>query len=230
MQANCPQCSHRIVIDDAKAPDRPFNVRCPKCQNAVRFPGKAAVPAEEPAISPALAAPPPAPEPAASSEELRAQMLSQLRREMATGETAPTGEKALVALTDRAQAGALTLCLTRQGYSVETLADLEEGARLLEQGVFTVVATARTAAPQGKGESLYQRINRLPPDARRKVFVILVGNEFKTGDGTQAFAVLADLVVNAKDAGAMDGVFRNTLGERQRLYQCYLDARRRAEA
>ena len=61
MQANCPKCSHRIVIDDAKAPDRPFNVRCPKCQNPVRFPGKGAATPEAPAAAPEAAAPPPLP-------------------------------------------------------------------------------------------------------------------------------------------------------------------------
>src|SRR5215471_2025497 len=28
----CPQCGARLQLDDAKAPARPFSVRCPKCQ------------------------------------------------------------------------------------------------------------------------------------------------------------------------------------------------------
>src|SRR6185369_16209268 len=31
----CPQCSARLQLDDAKAPTRPFSVRCPKCQASV---------------------------------------------------------------------------------------------------------------------------------------------------------------------------------------------------
>ena len=31
MQLDCPSCSQRVVVDDAKAPDRPFAVKCPKC-------------------------------------------------------------------------------------------------------------------------------------------------------------------------------------------------------
>ena len=41
----CPQCSARLQIDDAKAPSRPFSVRCPKCQTSVSHP---AVVADEP--------------------------------------------------------------------------------------------------------------------------------------------------------------------------------------
>ena len=44
MQANCTNCPQRIVIDDAKVPDRAFSVKCPKCQTVVRFPGKGAAP------------------------------------------------------------------------------------------------------------------------------------------------------------------------------------------
>jgi pilus retraction protein PilT len=32
MQASCPQCGNRVAIDDAKVPDKPFQVKCPQCQ------------------------------------------------------------------------------------------------------------------------------------------------------------------------------------------------------
>jgi twitching motility protein PilT len=57
VQTTCPQCAQRIVVDDAKAPDRPFSVRCPKCQTLVKFPGRAPEAADGPA---ALAAAAPA--------------------------------------------------------------------------------------------------------------------------------------------------------------------------
>ena len=57
---------------------------------------------------------------------------------------------------------------------------------------------------------------------------MLVGEEFKTGDGTQAFAAQADLVVGL-DGGEVDTILLNTMAERTRLYQVFLDARRRFE-
>ena len=232
MQVNCPQCGNRIVIDDAKVPDRPFKVKCRKCQGVVSLPGKGAA-APPAAASPTAPEPLPAPAPqafaaAVGSDEMRAQVMAQVRREMVLGGARVTPGRALVALPDSGQAGAVTLTLTRLGYPVDTLADAEEGARLLEQGAFSLVATARTAAP-GKGETFYQRTCRLGPDARRRVFLVLVGDDLKTGDGTEAWAALADLVVNSRDAPSMDGVLHNALFERARLYQAYLDARRRFE-
>jgi len=249
VQANCPNCQQRIVIDDAKVPDRAFSVKCPKCQTVVKFPGKGAAPptisvAAAPAtgtfaVPPALGASPAVTPTAggpsgeshaesAPSEEMRAQMMAQLRREMAMGEGRPAG-RAMVALPDRARAGAIALPLTRLGYQVDTVDNPEEGARLLEQGVYDLVVTTRAAAAGGR-ESLYQRINRLSPEGRRRIFLVLVGDEYKTGDGTQAWSVLSDLVVNGRDVPNADGVMLPTLAERQRLYQVFLDARKRQEA
>ena len=218
MQANCPNCGNKIAIDDARVPDRPFSVKCPKCQNAIKLPGKGAAPAAAaPAAEHEAAAPPP--------DETRAQMMAQIR---ATATESPgSAGRALVALPDKTHAGNITVTLTRHGFGVDTLDDWEEGARLLEQGVFNLVVTARVGAAPGKGESLYQRINRLNPDSRRRIFLVLLGDEFKTGDGTQAFATLCDLVMNSKDAATADLVLKNTLAERSRLYQVFMDAHTR---
>ncbi len=228
MQATCPSCGNRISVDDAKVPDRPFQVKCPKCQSMVRFPGKgaAAAPAPEPPPAPA---PEPAESPAPANEEMRAQMMAQVRREMTTGKVDTSDDRALIALNEKSQAGAMTLVLTRVGYEVDTFDDPAEGGRLLEQGVYDVVVTARVVGTAMK-ESLYQRIARLGSDARRSLFLVLVGDEFKTGDGIQAWACQADLVINSRETASSDSVFRSIFAERTRIYQAFIEARKRFEA
>jgi predicted Zn finger-like uncharacterized protein len=223
VQSLCSQCGTKIAVDDAKIPDRAFQVKCPKCQTAVKFPGKPAPEAAAPAADPQVAIP-------ATSEEMKVQMMAQLRRELSLGEGGASGARALVSVPDKALAGAATLTLTRQGYQVDTLDDGLEGARLMEQGLYELVVTSRAGGGPGKPETLYQRLSRLNPDARRRLFVVLVGDEFKTGEGTQAFTCLADLVVNSKDVPSADGVLRNTVAEKGRVYQAYIDARRRHES
>lgn len=236
MQANCPQCSNRITIDDARAPDRPFSVKCPKCQTAVRFPGKTAAAA----AAAAPGAPPPAPPPAAAaapppasapSPEVRSEALAQLRREVGASDSSRgTVTQVLVAVPDHAVAGALTMPLTRLGHTIEMLDTPEEGGRLLEQGVYGIVITTLTAAVPGKTEMLYQRVARLNPEARRRIFLILVGDDLKTADGTQAFVLQADFVVNPRDAGSVEAALLNAMAERNRVYQAFLEARKRMDA
>ena len=38
----CPKCEARLTLDEAKAPSRPFSVRCPKCQSSVNVQPSAA--------------------------------------------------------------------------------------------------------------------------------------------------------------------------------------------
>lgn len=249
MQANCPKCANNIVIDDARVPERAFSVKCPKCQTSVRFPGKgaatAAAPAATPMPVPSRAAAPPRPSPApeaprsdagpdGSTDAVRAEMMAQVRREMSAGSTGSTpaaaaAGRALVSVADRAQGGALTAALGRAGYQVENLDNPDEGARLIDQGVYDLVVTTRADAGGGR-ESLYQRMARLSPDTRRRVFLVVVGEDLKTGDGTQAWIALADLVAHPKDLATLDAVLTKTVQERRRLYQAYIDARKRFEA
>jgi hypothetical protein len=58
---------------------------------------------------------------------------------------------------------------------------------------------------------------------------VLVGDDLKTGDGTQAWIAMADLVVQTRDLGTIDAVLTKTVEERGRLYQVFLDARKRFE-
>ena len=228
MQANCPSCGQRIAVDDAKVPERAFTVKCPKCQNAVRFPGKTDAAAS---AAPAGDAPPPGADAgtsgmSAATEGIRAEMMAELHKEMTDGHG---GGRVLVAVHDRAQAAAVSAPLTKHGFHVDMLDNPDEGARLLEQGVYEVVITTRSAATAGT-ESLFDRCTRLSPDARRRIFLILVGEEYKTGDGTQAWSQTADLVLNPRDAGRTDTLLASTPAERRRLYQVFQDARKRFEA
>src|SRR5882762_8571800 len=53
----CPKCEARLQLDEAKAPSRPFTVRCPKCQTSVN--AQSAL--DEPGTAEALSSPDAAP-------------------------------------------------------------------------------------------------------------------------------------------------------------------------
>jgi predicted Zn finger-like uncharacterized protein len=220
VQVDCPSCSQRVVVDDAKAPERAFSVRCPKCQGIVKFPGR--VSAETPT-------PAPSPSPSATGAgSMTPEVLSRLQRQIRGSQVGPGQGQVLVAVSDNAQAQALTAPLVQMGYSIDALDRPEEGGRLLEEGFYEVVITNRQTPVPGQAESLHLRVIRLTPDARRRIFLVLLGDEFKTGDGTQAYAMQADLVIG-RDGGDLGHVLLNTMAERTRLYQVFLDARRRLE-
>jgi hypothetical protein len=228
------------MVEDSKVPDRPFALKCPKCQNLVRLPGRASAP--QPAADPAPLAPVNAnaestpgattrPAPVDSPPGPRSPSEPAPESSRAAGAPRPSGSQgsALVALGDSGQASAMASTLTRQGYTVDSLSDMEEAVRLLEQGFYTVAVTTPTTAQPGQRDSLYQRILRLAPETRRQIFLILLGEGFKTGEASQAFAAIGDLVVNPQELGAVDDVLRKTVAERSRMYQVFLDTLAREE-
>jgi predicted Zn finger-like uncharacterized protein len=219
LQAQCPQCPTRFQLPDDKVPDRPFKVRCPKCQTVVSLPGKGGAAAASGESFPT--APVEEPRPAAPTAPP-----TPPRREHTGSENA---EDALVALADASLAETLTGVLGRLDYNVDVVEDVEEGARLLEQGAYALAVTSSNNARPGGPMTLAQRMLRLTPDPRRRVFVVLLSEDFATADGTQAWAAQADLVINPRDAEGCENVIRSTLAEKKRLFQPYLDARRRIE-
>jgi predicted Zn finger-like uncharacterized protein len=281
VQAACPECTNKLLIDDAKVPDRPFQVKCPKCGTFLKFPGRPApldtpgppsarpspVPGEEfpyngnpdetiaPSALPPVAPPPPAsaapaapavaapapPVPRRAPKAAPPAMPAPASSSVPSGggdeasvEAAPetTGRvrgHALVAFPGGGPGGAITGPLTRLGFAVDRAESHEDAILMVEQGSYAIVATARVGL-QPPAESLYQRVARLPADARRRMLLVLVADEFKTAEPTQAFAVLADLVLQTKDTGSSDVPLKHTLNERKRLYQAFEEARRKVEA
>jgi len=115
------------------------------------------------------------------------------------------------------------------GYSTEYADDRpEEKGLKFQQGGYQVVATNPSGFPEDR--DLYLMTKRLTPDVRRRMFLVLIGDDLKTGDGTEAFASTADLVVNASEISNCDRVLAQTISERRRLYQTFWDAEdRKAE-
>jgi len=138
----------------------------------------------------------------------------------------PNAERALVAFEDQHLAATMFSVLTQAGYAIDTLDDEEEKLRLLHQGDYRVVATSSAGPKLREGITVYQRMAHLSPESRRRTFLILLGDQFKTGDGTQAFVAAADLVTNNAGAESVGGLLRRRLDERARVYRAFEDAER----
>jgi hypothetical protein len=112
--------------------------------------------------------------------------------------------------------------LGRLGFSVEQLDAVDDKILRLQQGEYAVIVSARNGVPDDR--NVYRVIQTMPLEIRRRLFLVLVGDDVQTGEGIQAFALLADLVVQSKDAASCDRLLAHTLLERKRVYQTFWDA------
>lgn len=248
MQTVCPKCSNPLLVDDAKVPSGPFVLRCPKCQGTMKLQGKGQGNGQakaEPKVTESRAASPP---PSAVSSSAAgnggpavpsASPPPGLQPPPVAGPTvsSPTNgsesARALLSVGPPEPRGALAALLARQGYAVDLL-DAPEKLIQLQQGDYAVVVTERVGSNGGgngaaQSPNLYQRVFELAPELRRRLFVVVVGSEYKSGDPNQAFATVADLVLNANEAAVADGLFRHVLSERTRLFQAFLEVESRLE-
>ena len=235
MQTNCPNCSNRLVVDDAKVPPTPFMLKCPKCQGMVKVPGRGAQPAAPPVTpaspppsvpapaqpaSPSIPAPvaaPPSPTPPPFLPPAPAPPSPPARVAPPSG-----AAKALVAVPAAEMALTMASVLGRLGFAIEQLDAPDDKILRLQQGDYAVVVSTRNGVPDDR--NVYRMIQTMPLEIRRRLFLVLVGDDLQTGEGIQAFALLADLVVQSKDAPTCDRFLAQTLQERKRVYQTFWDA------
>jgi hypothetical protein len=130
--------------------------------------------------------------------------------------------KALVAFPAGDVSAAMAGVLGRLGFAVDQIDSADDKILRLQQGEYALVASTRNGVPEDR--NVYRMIQTMPAEIRRRLFLVLVGDDVQTGEGTQAFALLADLVVQSKDAASCDRLLAQTLHERKRVYQTYWDA------
>jgi len=58
---------------------------------------------------------------------------------------------------------------------------------------------------------------------RRRMFVAIVGNNFKTMDQMTAFALSANLVINKKDLGRLSMIMQRAISQNERFYKVFME-------
>jgi CheY-like chemotaxis protein len=66
-------------------------------------------------------------------------------------------------------------------------------------------------------------LNHQPMSIRRHMFLVLLGDSFKTMDELTAFSLSADLVVNRKDLGKLTTILKQAVLNKQKFYKVFLD-------
>jgi predicted Zn finger-like uncharacterized protein len=243
----CSKCSTRLQIDDEKSPNRPFNVRCPKCSNTVSA-GPASPATEQSALavggSPATDHPrfeqstarayePSAPAvtsgPATNDETVR--MLFELlskgtNQNSDKSDARPSWDKrkALVCTSEpyrESVAGNLTNC----GCQVFVAEDTRQAVETMRANKMDVVVLEPQFDPGEQGSVFVIReINILRPPQRRRLFFVLLSPSLRTMDAHAAFLNNVNAVINVADIDQMERIMEVALREFNELYRDFYTA------
>lgn len=74
------------------------------------------------------------------------------------------------------------------------------------------------------GESpILQYINHLPMSIRRRIFLALIGDSFKTMDHMMAFTMSANLVINRADLDTLTAILVHAVSDHDKFYKVFMD-------
>ena len=240
----CQKCSTRLQVDDEKSPQRPFNVRCPKCNNTVSS-GPATPPAEQSALalggSPATEhqrfdkATARAYEPVTATETVPNEDSVRMLVDLLSKNTArepdnPTARpswdkrKALVC-TSEAHRDSIARKLTQTGYQVYVAEDTRQAVETMRANKMDVVLLEPQFDPAEQGSVFVIReINILRPPQRRRLFFVLISPSLRTMDAHAAFLNNVNAVVNVADLEELQRIMEVALREYNELYREFYGA------
>ena len=238
----CPKCATRLQVDQEKSPNRPFNVRCPKCNSTISSNG--ASPAlEQSALavggSPATDHPrfeqPTArayepgtrqaqPAEASSSNDVL-KMLSDLLAK-GSGEATNPGarpawdkRKTLVCASETYREPVARM-MSEDGYEVYVAEDTRQAVETMRSKKIDVVLLDPQFDPAEQGSAFVVReVNVLRPAQRRRLFFVLLSPSMRTMDAHAAFLTNVNAIVNINDLDELSRVMDIGLREFNELYR-----------
>jgi hypothetical protein len=74
-----------------------------------------------------------------------------------------------------------------------------------------------------KQSPILQYLNHSSMSVRRRVFLAVIGDDFKTMDNMMAFSMSANLVINREDLDKVEAILKRGVSENERFYKVFMD-------
>jgi hypothetical protein len=207
MQVECSSCNKEINIPDNKIPQgQAFNLTCPSCKTKMR-------------VDQHLK--PPASDPAESVDAISMVVDEDFEDDEEEIEIYDEHDK-IALILDRQNDDLWTTALNELEYKIQRAQSPEHAVHKLKFNQYHVVAFhEKFGGSTLETSPLYEFIRDMPMDARRKIFVALVGENFKTLDNMEALAHSVNLVINQKELDQLEAILKKSIGDNDNFYKVY---------
>ncbi len=213
MEVICEHCETKLNIPDEKLPPgQRVRFTCPKCKNkvTVEAPPAETAPPQEAGDEGAKTVP--------SAEDL----IKESREEDGALDFFEEGEKLALVMTGETEA--LRETVEGLGYRYVGARDTRDGISKMRFHRFDLLILADGFDGIELGQSpILQYLNHLSMSLRRRMFLLLIGDTFRTKDQMAAFAMSANLVVNRRDLDKLKPVLEQAISENERFYKVFMD-------
>lgn len=206
MQVECPSCTREINIPDNKIPQgQAFNLNCPSCKTKMRVDQHLKPPAADPV----------------GSLDATSMLVDEEFEDEEEIEIYDEHDQ-IAFILDRKNDDLWTAALTELEYKLQRAKSPEHAVHKLRFNQYHVVVVhEKFGGTTLETSPLYEFIRDMPMDTRRKTFVALVGENFKTLDNMEALAYSVNLVINQKDFDQLETILKKSIGDNDTFYKVY---------
>jgi len=228
MEITCSQCNTKLNVPDDKIPkDQIARISCPKCKNRITLDVRKTS-QDKP-----------------SSDDSYSETGKMHLKFIETNGNKPSGEDysyddysddqaleffdegaklALVMIKETDQKEKIGNALQGLGYRYIHAENTRDALGKLRFHSFNMIFLSDGFDNQDAGNSpVMNYLNRVPISSRRKIFVALMGDRFKTMDDMMAFAMSANSVISTKDIDRLIPVLKKSLLENEKFYKVMMD-------
>ena len=216
METICESCNTKLMIPDHKVPQGgKFSISCPKCKHRLSV-GHPKQDGANPSAAPVTEAPTPlkgqpSPVPEGDSDSI----FDSLEMD---------GTLALIMARDPDQTARLVKCAEALGYRpVPTSNTRDAVGKIRLQHFDLLMLSEGFDNHELQNSPILDHLNHLSMSVRRKMFLVLVSDAFRTADNMMAFAMSANVVINSKDIEKLHLILKKAVSENDRFYKVFLD-------
>ncbi len=214
MQISCSSCSREINIPDAKVPQgQAFNLTCPGCKIKIRV---------DQHLQPSEPAPDFGEEEGIGALDTGSMVMDEDFDDDDEAFEIYDEHDKIALILDKKNHDLWTTALTELEYKLQSAKSPEHAVHKLKFNQYHVVAFHEKFGDTTLESSpLYEYIRNMPMDTRRKTFVALVGDKFKTLDHMEALAHSVNLVINQNEIDQLETIIKKSTGENDNFYKVY---------
>lgn len=220
MEITCDSCQSKFKIADEKIPTgKTASFPCPKCKNKITI-----KPAEE---SQALEGDTKLDEDVDFGFEEEDPGYEPEPSDSVFDFTEEEGQVALVCESDAVVKEKLLKALDLLEYHVMEATDNRDALRKMRYKVYDAVVVDEyfgTKNPDANGVLIY--IQRLSMDIRRKMFVTLISDRYRTLDYMIAFNKSVNLIINKKNTDDIEKLLSRNITEHDMFYRIFKEVRK----
>lgn len=193
MEVSCKNCKAKFNIPDNKLPvGQTVSLKCPKCKSKIEI-----KPPDDDVVSGTSGA---------------------LDKSFDFVEAGV--ETALICEQDEGLRKKIHSVLRQMGYHITEVESARDAMKYMRFRVFDLIVLDEDFEGSGpESNQVLQYIGHQPMITRRNIFVVLLGNDFKTADNMTAFNRSVNLVVNLRNIDELEKVLKRSLIEFEEFYR-----------